>query len=113
MPDEPIQDLEAEVQNEARRTADTAKQAMSRAKNSARRAAHDLKEAAIDLKDRARDVADEGQVRARRYYDAFDGRVRSEPIKAAGVALGVGVLMGLLLRTAAPHGQHRRELSHH
>ncbi|WP_296818458.1 DUF883 domain-containing protein [Brevundimonas sp.] len=61
-----------------------------------------------ELRDRARRYYDEAQVRGREYYDEaserFDEyqrylseRVQERPLQSTGIALGVGVIIGLLL----------------
>lgn len=90
-------DLEAGAREEADRLRDLAAQADAA-----------MRERAAEVREKARHYYDEARVRGREYYDdaseRFDEyqrylseRVQERPLQSTGIALGVGVIIGLLL----------------
>lgn len=71
----------------------------------ARAAAGSLKEAAVsaldDARERARAAADEAKSKAQQRYGDLEAWVHQNPARALGVAAGLGVVMGLLMRGRA------------
>lgn len=80
----------------------------------ARAAAGSLKEAAVaaldDARERARAATDEAKSQAQQRYGDLEAWVHQNPVRALGVAAGLGVVMGLLLRgraTRVVYARHR------
>lgn len=91
------QDAEVAAREEAERLREMAAQADSA-----------MRERAAEVRERARRYYDEARLRGREYYDdaaeRFDEyqrylseRVQERPLQSTGIALGVGVIIGLLL----------------
>jgi ElaB/YqjD/DUF883 family membrane-anchored ribosome-binding protein len=72
------------------------------AKASAKAAADSVKQAAAvaldETRDRVRNLTDETVDRVGRHYGDLEAWVQLKPARALGIAAGVGVLLGLLLR---------------
>lgn len=80
----------------------------------ARAAAGSLKEAAAaaleDAREKARAATDQISSQAQQHYGDLEAWVHQNPVRALGVAAGLGVVMGLLLRgraTRVVHARHR------
>lgn len=84
--------------DKARAAADSARKAAA----SARKAAASLKDAAVSVVDetrhRVRDYADDVADQAQTRYGDVEAWVHQNPSRALGVAAGIGVVLGLLLR---------------
>ena len=86
----------------ARKPMHDAREAMSEVGDAARRgyedAAHRARQAYGDVSDRAREAYDQVGDYIGPYRQTFEDAVVSNPVKAVGVSLAVGVLLGWLIK---------------
>jgi uncharacterized protein YjbJ (UPF0337 family) len=59
-----------------------------------------VQDAVGKVKDRAQDVLGQSRDRAEDFYSMVEGHVGDQPLRAIAITLGVGILIGLLLRGA-------------
>ena len=94
------------VQDDVKKTVDSARSAVGKLKAEASRKVGDATE-------HARELLDQGQDRARQAYDELESYIKDQPVKSVAIALAVGLVLGLLMhaspsRRAAPPQAGRR-----
>jgi len=80
------------------RAADHVEEGLHQATDKAASTAHRASEKAADLSDRGREVYDQTMDRADAFFDQAREYVREKPVQSVAIALGVGWLLGRILR---------------
>lgn len=96
-----VGDTKTQLRGKLNEAAGSAQNSFGKAKDRAR----DLYD---DAADRARDAAAEGRHRAQRGYDDFEDLLRGAPVPAVAIAMGIGLVFGLLLGSSGTAYATRR-----
>lgn len=80
------------------RAADHVEESLHHATDKVADTAHRASDKAADLGDRGREVYDQTMDRADAFLDQARGYVREKPVQSVAIALGVGWLLGRILR---------------